>query len=180
MTPHVAFLRAVNVAGHASVKMANVCKAFESAGCRNVRSYIQSGNILFEAPLRNAALLARVATRLEPLIGKEPEIMVRTATDVARVVKRAPFGRLHPSVKLYVAFLAAEPRAMPALPIVSSTEALEVVAIDNRAAFIVSRRKKNGMYGFPNSFIEQQLGVPATSRNWSTVTKIAAMCATAE
>ncbi len=176
MAQHVAFLRAVNVAGHASVKMVDVCSAFESAGCRNVRFYIQSGNILFEAPSKNAALLARVATRLEPLIGKEPEIMVRTAADVARIVQRAPFGRLHPSVKLYVAFLAAEPRALPALPIVSSKEALEVVAIDNRDAFIVSRRKKNGMYGFPNNFIEQQLGVAATIRNWSTVTKIAEMC----
>ena len=46
------------------------------------------------------------------------------------------------------------------------------MAIDKREAFIVSRRRNNGMYGFPNNFIEQQLGVTATSRNWSTVTKI--------
>jgi hypothetical protein len=42
----------------------------------------------------------------------------------------------------------------------------------NRDVFIVSRRKKNGFYGFPNNFIEKELGVSATSRNWTTVTKI--------
>ena len=119
MKQHVAFLRAVNVAGHASVKMADVCLAFESAGCRNVRSYIQSGNVLFVSPSRNAGLLAKVSARLKPLIGKEPEIMVRAVADVARIVERAPFGKPQPNVKLYVAFLAAEPRSMPALPIVS-------------------------------------------------------------
>lgn len=41
--------------------------------------------------------------------------------------------------------------------------------------FIVSRRKKSGFYGFPNNFIEQELGVTATSRNWSTITKIVAL-----
>lgn len=44
----------------------------------------------------------------------------------------------------------------------------------NLEVFIVSRRKKNGFYGFPNNFIEKELGVSATSRNWSTVTKIVA------
>ena len=43
----------------------------------------------------------------------------------------------------------------------------------DREVFIVSRRKKNGFFGFPNAFIEQELGVSVTSRNWSTVTKIA-------
>jgi uncharacterized protein (DUF1697 family) len=44
-------------------------------------------------------------------------------------------------------------------------------------AFIVSRRKPSGFYGFPNNFIEHELDVLATSRNWSTVTKIAALAA---
>ena len=42
----------------------------------------------------------------------------------------------------------------------------------NLEVFIVSRRKKNGFFGFPNNFIEKELGVSATSRNWSTLTKI--------
>jgi uncharacterized protein (DUF1697 family) len=55
---------------------------------------------------------------------------------------------------------------------VSEKEALEVIAIGDREVFVLSRRKKNGFFGFPNAFIEQELGVAATSRNWNTVTRI--------
>ena len=51
-------------------------------------------------------------------------------------------------------------------------EGLEAIAITAREVFVVSRRKKNGFYGFPNNFIEKELDVSATTRNWSTVTKI--------
>jgi len=68
--------------------------------------------------------------------------------------------------------LSEKPRVKPKLPLVSVKEALEGIAVKNREAFIISRRKPNGFYGFPNNFIEQELGVTATSRNWSTVTKI--------
>ena len=51
-------------------------------------------------------------------------------------------------------------------------ERVEAIAMTDREVFIVSRRKKNGFYGFPNNFIEKELGVPATTRNWSTVTRI--------
>jgi hypothetical protein len=50
---------------------------------------------------------------------------------------------------------------------------VEAIAIKRSEVFIVSRRKSNGFYGFPNNFIEKEMGVSATSRNWSTVTKIA-------
>ena len=52
------------------------------------------------------------------------------------------------------------------------TENLEVFEIKDRTAFVVSRRKKNGWFGFPNAFVEKQLGVPGTTRNWNTVNKI--------
>jgi hypothetical protein len=51
-------------------------------------------------------------------------------------------------------------------------EARLVDALRAEDVFIVSRRKPNGMYGFPNNFIEQGLGVSATSRNWTTITRI--------
>ena len=48
MSHYVAFMRAINVAGHASVRMSDVRDAFAAAGCRKVRTYIQSGNVIFE------------------------------------------------------------------------------------------------------------------------------------
>jgi hypothetical protein len=69
-------------------------------------------------------------------------------------------------------FLAERAKRKPTLPISNEKERLELVGVHAAHAYVVSRRKPSGMYGFPNSFVENALGVPATSRNWSTVTKI--------
>ena len=178
MTTYVAFLRAINVAGHAVVKMTDLRDAFRAAGCREVRSLIQSGNVVFESPAKTpTALVRRIQVELRRLLGEEPGLFLRTMRDIERLVEGNPFRRFagKPRIKLYVAFLSRRlpPRQQPRLPLRSAPEALEVIAVKDREAFIVSGRKKNGFYGFPNAFIEQQLGVSATSRNWSTIKKIA-------
>lgn len=177
MTPniHVALLRAINVAGHAIVKMDAVRDAFSAAGCRNVATVIQSGNIVFELPIGGrAAILEKVQRNLRDLIGRDPDILFRTAREFERVSMRAPFKELErqTDVKLYVVFLCRKPAHPARLPMVSSKEALEAVAFADLEVFVVSRRKKNGFFGFPNAFIENALGVSATSRNWSTVKKL--------
>ena len=58
------------------------------------------------------------------------------------------------------------------MPIEWPTESLAVSAITGREVFIVSRQKPNGVYAIPNPLIESALGVPATTRNWSTVSKL--------
>lgn len=168
-------MRAINVAGHASVRMSDVRDAFAAAGCRNVRTYIQSGNVIFESPARDAAAtLRKVRGRLRNLLDDEPHIVLRTVREIEDLVKRAPFKdvQAEPGIKLYVAFLSQKPRIKPRFPLVSSKEALEAVAMSDREVFVVSRRKKNGFFGFPNNFIEHELEVSASTRNWSTVTKI--------
>jgi uncharacterized protein (DUF1697 family) len=57
-------------------------------------------------------------------------------------------------------------------PLISATEKLEVFEVRDRAAFIVARRKKSGWFGFPNNFVEKELGVLATTRQVTTVRKI--------
>jgi uncharacterized protein (DUF1697 family) len=168
-------MRAVNVAGHARVTMSAVQGAFVRAGCEKVRAVLQSGNILFECPARTCAPTMRAVTQeLRELLGEEPQIVLRTVHEIAGIVARAPFAgyQLTPRVKFYVAFLAERPRRVPAFPVSSAKEMLEAIAIADRDVFIVSRIKKTGFFGFPNNFIEEALGVAATTRNWSTVRKI--------
>lgn len=84
MTGYVAFLRAINVAGHATVKMRAVHDAFAAAGCRNVSTYIQSGNILFESAARDLdGLRRRIAGTLGPLLRKKPDLILRTMEELA-------------------------------------------------------------------------------------------------
>ncbi len=178
---YVAFIRAINVAGHAIVRMSDVRDAFIAAGCKNVRTYIQSGNVIFQLPQEDATtLFQRVRVKLRDLHGDEPGICFRTAGELERIVRGAPFKRFKAEshLKLYVTFLLRRPRSKPRFPLRSSQEALEAVAMNNLEVFIVSRRKKSGFYGFPNNFIEKELGVAATSRNLSTLTKIVELAQT--
>ena len=176
MTRYVAFLRAINVGGRSLVKMTDLQATFERAGGSRVSTLIQSGNVLFEAPAQDAPVVVqRARNMLRRTLGNSPEIMLRSVSQIDRLIDGAPFGGLQPAaaVKLYVAFLSRQPRVVPQLPLISSSEALEVIGIDGREAFIVSRPKRRGFFGFPNNFVEERLGVSATTRNWSTLLKIA-------
>ncbi|UCH85124.1 MAG: DUF1697 domain-containing protein [Candidatus Latescibacterota bacterium] len=178
MSTYVAFLRAINVAGHAKVKMTDLRRVFEEAGCRNVRTYIQTGNVIFDTPSKNLASRKKeIQNKLNRLFGAEPMLMYRTTRDMERVLTAAPFKNLKnkTDVKLYVSFLAKKPRRMPTIPLKAPKEALEVVLADRLEAYVVSRKKKNGGYGFPNLVVEKEFDVPATSRNWSTVNRIVDM-----
>ena len=172
---YVAFLRAINVGGHRIITMSDLRATFERAGGRNVTTLIQSGNVLFDASARGVTgIVRKVGQALGRTLGTEPEILVRSVGRIETLIAAAPFRGVQSThgVKLYVAFLLRKPRVTPALPLVSSREALEVIRIDDREAFVVSRQKPNGLFGFPNTFIEDELGVAATTRNWSTITKI--------
>jgi uncharacterized protein (DUF1697 family) len=177
---HVAFLRAINVGGHAVVKMTDLKAAFVSAGCTNVATVIQSGNIIFESTDTKTALAERIRAGLRDLIGGDTVVITRTSNELERMRTASPFSplRAEADAKLYVSFLLHKPARKPPLPLVEPKEALDVVAMTDRDVFVVSRPKKNGFYGFPNGFVEKALGVPATTRNWSTVTRIAELLIT--
>lgn len=110
----------------------------------------------------------------------ECDIIVRPARSVEKLVETDPFKEVknRSDAKLYVAFLSYRPPIKPRLPLISRKEALEVIAVSGEAAFIVSRRKANGFFHIPNNFVEKELGVTSTSRNWTTVAKIAALVRT--
>jgi uncharacterized protein (DUF1697 family) len=175
METYVAFVRAINVAGHAIVRMTDLKEAFATAGCRDVRTCIQGGNVIFDArPDQASRVFQKTRACLRDLLGEEPGIVFRTARELERTMQEAPFKRFdrNRALKLYVTFLAEKPARAPKFPLRSSQEALDAIGMKHLDVFVVSRRKKNGFYGFPNQFIEKELGVPATSRNWSTVTRI--------
>ena len=183
-TRYVAFLRAINVRGHAQIAMPDLCASFEGAGCRNVSSYIQSGNVLFDTSTRDPdALFRKIRGRVRALAGGEPSIVFRTTSELDAAARAAPFGSMvdDQTIKLYVVFLAERPKRKPTLPIVDAKERLELVGVHDAHAYVVSRRKPNSlMYGFPNSFVENALAVAATSRNWTTVRRILERCGNPE
>jgi len=176
MTRYVALLRAINVAGHARIPTAELALLFTAAGALDVTSCGHAGNLLFSARRgAAAAIVARVRDELGRRQGERPAIVLRTAAELAALASAQPFlgcGAVRGD-KLYVTFLTRRPRVEPRLPLESAVERLKVLERRGREVLLLSRPKPSGFYSLPNAFVEIAYGVPATTRNWSTVTRIA-------
>ena len=177
MPQFVALLRAINVGGHATVRMSDLAAAFTAAGGREVRTCLASGNVLFTATTAQAAAVQRRArAAVGELIGGDAVIVFRTAAELAALVAADPFRAVArgADVKLYVAFLAGPPPRRPRLPLVATREGIEAFAQRGLDVLLLSRPVE-GHYGFPNNFFEKEFGVKATTRNWNTVGRIVAL-----
>ncbi len=175
MARYVALLRAVNVAGHARISSAELVETFAAAGALDVSSFGHAGSLLFRAPRGASAIVTRARDLLMQRHGERPQIVVRGARELMALVAAEPFAAsgAGPTDKRYVVFLTRQPRRTPKLPLRSLPERLAAVGVRGRDVLLVSKRKPNGFYGFPNAFVEAAFGVAATSRNWSTVTRLA-------
>ena len=174
---YVAFLRGVNVGGKKTIRMKQLAEVLTAAGFRNVRTFIASGNVIFEVAAKDPARIARkMEKHLLNALGFEITVIIRNVDELRAIIKRNPFKKPKPSADemLFVTFLASPPPVKPRLPLRSKTENMEVIALTDGAAFIVARRKKTGWFGFPHTFAEKEFGVPTTTRNWTTVVKIVA------
>lgn len=175
MPKYVVFLRGINVGGKNIIKMEVLRSFFSSLGFQNVKTYIQSGNIFFDSASTNIDLLTKkIESGLLKEFGSEIKVMIRTEDDMQKIIKLNPFKgiRTDETTKLYVCFLDRLPKTKPKLPLISKKEALEIFKIEKKDAFIISGRLKGGRYGFPTIFIEKELGVFSTARNWNTVCKM--------
>ena len=145
MTSYVAFLRGINVGGKRLIKMEDLRRVVESIGLKNVRTFIASGNVLFETSQTNRDALARkIEKTLLTAFGHDVPVVLQTIDELKDLLRTGPFKKIKPStdVMLCVTLLVAEPKAGPKLPFQSEKENLEVLAIKNHAAFILCRRKK--------------------------------------
>jgi len=174
----VALLRGVNVGGKVA-KMDAVRASFEALGLGQVRTYVQSGNVLFAAKAGTPAALAKkIAARLETDIGFRIAVLVLSAKDLSRVVAGNPFLKekgIDPK-KLHVTFLDAAPPA-------AGLQKMEGVA-SGRDRFVARGTTiylhcpdGYGRSKLVNNAFERALKVGATTRNWNTVTTLASMLA---
>jgi uncharacterized protein (DUF1697 family) len=172
---YIAFLRGINVGGKRLIKMEDLRRVFESMRFKNVRTFIASGNVIFDSPeLDRRAIAKKIERTLFKAFGHEVPVVLLTVSELQEIVRRNPFKRIKPGADamMFVALFAEKPTAKAKMPMGSATENLEVLAITDHAAFILCHRKKNGMFAFPNNFFEKEFGVVATTRNWTTVNKV--------
>jgi uncharacterized protein (DUF1697 family) len=174
MITYLAFLRGVNVGGRNLIKMKDLGRLLDSIGFLNVQTYIQSGNVSFDSKPDNIDSLQRtVEFHIEKDLGLKIKVIIRTLSYIQDIIRNDPFKNIkwNLQTKLYVCFLYDEPKIHPQLPLENPKEGLELFRLDEKEAFLVSK-EINGRYGFPNNFIEKELNVISTARNWTTINKI--------
>ena len=177
MNTYVALLRGINVGGRKLIKMDQLLQIFTAAGCRNVRTFIQTGNVIFESSSKDTKALTRKIERaLEAKLGYSVTVILKQLSQLESIVKRNPFKKFAAETEAvpFVVFFNGEPDSQLKLPLKWPAENLEVFEIKDGAALVVARRKQNGRFDFPNAVLEKNFGVSATTRNWNTVQKIVA------
>jgi len=177
----ISLLRGVNVGGHHKVKMEELRALYESLGFEDVRTHINSGNVVFKSAERDlAGLRLRIERAIEKAWGFHADVILRTHSDLKGVIARNPFaGRrdIEPS-KLAIHFLVAAPSA-DARERVRAIEAAEEFHLDGRELFIYY---VNGMArpSVSQAQLEKIVGGSGTSRNWNTVRKLVEMAEAGE
>ncbi|WP_206996487.1 DUF1697 domain-containing protein [Trinickia mobilis] len=164
MTTYIALLRAVNVGGTGKLPMSELRSLCESAGFAHVRTYIASGNVVFESALSKASVKAELERCLEDYAGKPVGVLIRTGKEMAAVVAANPFKSAAPN-RTVALFLDGPPPA-DALANVSGLQS-EEMAFGTHEIYV----------HYPNGIGESKLKIPAaktgTARNMNTVATLA-------
>lgn len=172
MKTYIALFRGINVGGNHALPMKTLSALLEDLGAQNVRTYIQSGNAVFEHQQTDAARLsAQISAEIKQRCGFEPHVLLAERADIERVIKENPFPEAADEPKtLHVGFLVSAP-PKPQL------DALERIKLDSERFELIGKVfYLHAPEGVGRSKLaasaEKLLGVPMTDRNWRTVCKL--------
>jgi uncharacterized protein (DUF1697 family) len=166
---YVAFLRAINVGGHAIIKMADLKKMFESAGLENVQTYIQSGNVVFESEADSESLAKQIEPQLEKAAEYKIHVFVRTMREVEAIAKKPPFTPERDET-VFVSFLNKKPDKKSQQAVLTFRSEADDFAFKERELYNLRLDREQSV--FSGNFVEKLLKMPTTVRNLTTITKI--------
>jgi uncharacterized protein (DUF1697 family) len=171
----VALLRGINLGPRNRIAMPALREALSGAGLEDVRTYVQSGNVVLESDLDPDRLTAECERVIAERFSLDIPVVVRTRDELADVVARNPLGNVVTEPKRYqVSFLSAAPHP-------SVIERLQAQAVPSERLVAIGRE----LYAWHPEGVARsklwaalagpKLGVKATARNWTTVTTLLEM-----
>jgi uncharacterized protein (DUF1697 family) len=171
----IVLLRGVNLGSRNRVAMPKLREALADAGFNDVRTYLQSGNVVLSSRATPERVARKCKRAIADRFGLDIDVVVRTPAELARVVKRNPLGDVAVNPKRYqVSFLAAKPNRRILSKLGEAAAASERYVLIGRELYAwhpdgVGRSKLGALLAGP------VLGVTATARNWATVTRLLAL-----
>lgn len=180
MAQYIALLRGINVSGKKIIKMEDLRKHMADAGYTNVKTYIQSGNLVFESDQKQKDKLGKsIEALIEKKYGFDVRVFIADKKDIEKAIDKNPFineRKEEPSgfKKLYVTLLSENPtdeniEKLKQAPI--GNDLIEI--IDSILYFNLESKASDSKLS--NSLIENKLKVKATTRNWNTMLKLLSM-----
>lgn len=174
MKKYISILRGINVNGKNVIKMDELRKLFELLGFTDVRTYIQSGNVLFNSISSNKIkMISQIKASINRKFGYDVKGLIKTKDEIEKVINQNPFLKLDnvDIKKLYVTFLERIPEKEFIDSLIPNKNTNDVYKIIGTEIYLYCP----GGYGktiFSNTYIEKKLGLKATTRNWETVNKL--------
>lgn len=174
MTVMVALLRGINVGGSGKLAMSQLREVAESIGLLQVRTYIQSGNLVFVDTRRQPdAIAAELRTAIAAATDVDPEVAVRSRDELARVVESNPFLRRGEDVShLHVRFFGEEAGPLLAGLDLEGLLPEEATPIGRELHVLLPNGAGRSKLAV---VVDRHLGRVGTMRNWRTVTTLLAM-----
>ena len=170
---YVALLRGINLGARNKVSMADLRALFAGLGADDVATYAQSGNVVFRSSDSPGKLTEAIEKRIRRDLGLDVTVLVRTQRQLAKLAAANPFADdVSDPTKLHVTFLADKPDSARVRRLDPKSAEPDEFRVTGQEVYL---HCPNG-YGrskLSNSYFEKHLGVPATTRNWRTVTKLA-------
>jgi uncharacterized protein (DUF1697 family) len=173
LSSYVALLRGINVGGRNLLPMKQLAGLFAEAGCADVRTYIQSGNVVFKASQAKAGRLpGLVAKGIEDRFGYRAPVLLRSVEELAETVRNNPFLQTGaPENWLYVMFLASQPDDGRVAALDPDRSPPDVYCVRGREIYL---QCPNGVgpSKLTNAWFDSRLATVSTGRNWRTVLKL--------
>jgi uncharacterized protein (DUF1697 family) len=175
MKTYIALFRGINVGGTNVLPMKDLVALLENIGSQNVKTYIQSGNAVFQNQEENPSLLSnKIRVTLKKSHGLEPQVLLLTPEEIERAIESNPFSDAESEPKtLHVHFLASMPKNPDLGALESIKSDRERFALKDRVFYLHAPDGIGRSRLAANT--EKLLGVAITVRNWRTVCKIMTM-----
>lgn len=173
MNTFIALIRGINVGGKNILPMRNLVKILEDMRCEEVKTYIQSGNIVFKIEQNQKSQLAReISSRISEIYDFKPHVLLLDISELYAAISNNPFETDNGKA-LHFFFLDSFPQKPDMERLKAAKANSEEFKLDKTIFYLYTPD------GFARSklaaIVEKSMGVPVTARNWNTVSKIMQM-----